>query len=141
MLWEIWHIEWQIVYVVHVCTFCILSMILFSTMNLNKIPLFSVFRCFVQFQSKIFEAENFRTFFYINWQLVCQTIWNDDWSNKRRDISLCHNAQCHLDQTEDWIFCVLLAMGTSNIKPLCPHLLKRHFKHSVDTYANYQVLE
>jgi len=54
---------------------------------------------------------------------------------KRQEIMLCHNARCYLDQPEDWIICVLLAMHTCNV---WRNMLSRtcrstghHFKPSV----------
>jgi len=34
------------------------------------------------------------------WQPVCQTIWNNVWSNKRQEIFNCHNVQRHLGQLQ-----------------------------------------
>ena len=39
---------------------------------------------------------------------LCWTIWNDVCSVKKREIMLRHNAQHHLGQSEEWIFCVIL---------------------------------
>ena len=49
------------------------------------------------------------------WQTFCPTIWNGIMSDKRLDFTLRHNAQRHLDQSEDWILCVLLVTRTCNV--------------------------
>jgi len=45
-------------------------------------------------------------------QPVCRNNWNHVRFDKRREGTLCHNAQCHLGQTKDWIICESLATST-----------------------------
>ena len=73
------------------------------------------------------------------WQLTYRhTLWNDVWcSDKWWEIKYRHNVQCHLGQSENWIFCVPLVTPTWNVwrnvlSRIC-RSIRRHFKHSVDT--------
>jgi len=49
------------------------------------------------------------------WQTFCPTIWNGIMSDKRLDFTLRHNAQRHLDQSEDWIVLESLVTRTCNV--------------------------
>ena len=70
-------------------------------------------------------------------QPVCGTIWNDGWSNKRLEITHCHNAQRHLHQSEYWILCLSSATrkctGWRNVLFRICRSTGRHFKRSVNT--------
>ena len=69
-------------------------------------------------------------------QTVCRCIWNDIWSNKRREFTKHHYEQHHLGQSEDWIVCVYLATCACNIwcniLSLISRSIRRHFKCSAD---------
>jgi len=65
-------------------------------------------------------------------QPVCQTIWNDVWSYKRRKITTRHNAQHLLSQLDDWIVRVSCNVWCSMLSHIC-RSIRRHFKRSDDT--------
>jgi len=70
-------------------------------------------------------------------QPVCLTIWNYVWPENKRQMTKHHNAQCHLGQLEDWIFCVSLSRPTCNIwRNVLSHTCRSigcQFKRSINT--------
>jgi len=67
-------------------------------------------------------------------QPVCHTVWNEVWSEKRRENTLRHNTQHH---SKEWFVCLLLAMCTCIVWKKCfPtffQIIGHHFKRSVNT--------
>ena len=78
----------------------------------------------------------------MNWQSDRQTFWNDHVIQK---FTLPHNVQHQYVQSKEWIFCVLLVMGTCNvlhntISRICRNI-QRHFNCFVDPwFALFSVL-
>jgi len=68
---------------------------------------------------------------------LCLTIWNDVLCDIMQKFTLCHNVQHHLDQSENWIFCISLVLHTfivwQNVISRMCQSIGRQFKCSVDT--------
>jgi len=93
--------------------------------------------CSIYYQTVLISFTYIQCWLLTYQQAVCGTTWNDIMSDKRQELTLHDRKQRHFGQSEDWIFCVSLVMGTCKVwhsmhSRICQSI-ERHFKCSVDT--------
>jgi len=70
-------------------------------------------------------------------QPVCRTIWNDIWSNKRREIT--HNVMKSNQNIESFKYCLLRALAMFDVLSCICRSIRHHFKCSVNTLIVHEL--